>query len=314
MNRLEIWQVLIVFLTLGSITRAGVISIEEENDFFAYRHKDQFYTQGLLLSYKGDERISTNGIRNWSIYGFRNQFYTPKNISIPTPQPDDRPWAGMTAVSKTDWEVTSKNSTMTEYLVGVVGAWSLSEQIQTTVHKWIDSETPMGWSNQIPNEIVVNVTRRWFYPRAFYGSRNSWCADATEIYGGSLGNAFVNAEVAALFRAGYRVPSEYKTEIITPTLTRHNRFSFYGTVEVEGRAVFQNIMLGGSLFTDGPQQELKSFVSDIKYGLCAGIEQPLGLPADLSFSWVLVHRSFEFIGQDEPADFGCLTLSLSGGF
>ena len=294
---------------------AGVFSLEEENDYFAFRNKDQYYTQGLLLSYKGDAS-TTNGMKQWNVYGFRNQFYTPRDIAIAAPQPDDRPWAGMTAASLTRWTVDTNHAVMTEYLLGVVGAWSGSEQIQTTVHKWIDSAKPLGWSNQIPNEVVLNVTRRWYFPVALYGDRNSWCADATKIYGGSLGNAFVNAELAGLFRFGYRVPSDYQTEIIVPTLSNKNNnlFSLYGTVEIEGRAVFQNVMLGGSLFTSGPQQDLKPFVSDLSYGLAGGIERLFGWPLDFNMSWLMVHRSFEFEGQDHPADFGSITLSLSERF
>ena len=209
--------VFLAVLVLAAQALAGTISLKEENDWFAYRHKDQYYTQGLLLSYREDPTISTNGVRKWSEYGLRNQFYTPKDIEIAAPQPDDRPWAGLTAVSMADWVVDRSGATMTEYLFGVAGSWSRSEQIQTTVHKWIGSATPMGWSNQIPDEIVVNVSKRWYFPRAKWGNRNNWCADATEIWGGSLGNAFVNAEVAALFRAGYRVPTDYRTEIIFPT-------------------------------------------------------------------------------------------------
>lgn len=292
---------------------AGGFIIKEENDLFACRHKDQYYTQGLLLSYRDDVFTYDSGNKQWYVYGLRNQFYTPKDIKIADPQPWDRPWSGLTAFSLEDWFVHRSGSIMTEYLVGVAGSWSLSDQIQTTVHRWIGSPKPMGWSNQIPDEIVVNVTKRWYRPKELWGSRNGWGCDLTEISGGSLGNAFVNVEIAGLVRAGYRIPSDYRTEIIVPTLTQ-NRFYTYLTLEIGGRAVVQNMMLGGSLFTDGPSQILKPFVSDISYGLAAGIDRPFGLPTDIGFSWVTVHRSFEFIGQDAPANFGSLTLSFLGSF
>ena len=77
-----------IFLCLVTTSFGGTVSLKEENDWFAYRHKDQYYTQGLLLSYRDDAEVFPNGTKKWSEYGLRNQFYTPKDIEISAPQPD----------------------------------------------------------------------------------------------------------------------------------------------------------------------------------------------------------------------------------
>jgi hypothetical protein len=192
----------------------------EENDVFAGEsmNDDKYYTQGLEIDYVRDVQSNGNKEVVRRIYGLRNLMYTPRDITIPEPQPDEHPWAGMTAVTYTEWTRDDYRTEMWEYLFGVTGPWSRSDKIQTWVHKVIGSHRPQGWSNQIPNEVVFNVSYDNYKLLDSVGS-GKWGADITQIYGFSLGNAFVNGEWGYLGRAGWNVPSDYEGgTILKPTL------------------------------------------------------------------------------------------------
>lgn len=51
--------------------------------------------------------------------------------------------------------------------VGVLGPYSLAEQFQTQVHKWVDSEKPLGWDNQLKTEPLLNLNYNYYQEPPF---------------------------------------------------------------------------------------------------------------------------------------------------
>ena len=302
-------------ICLVSSVFAGGITLKEENDTFAIPHTDHYYTQGLSLDYEGDV-VKHGEILTRKSYGVRNLIYTPSDISIAAPQPWDRPWAGLTAGTYTDCELSKRDYTTKQWMLGVVGSWSQSEEIQTWFHKITGSRTPMGWANQIPNEPILNYTWNRYNEIWFAGDKKKWCIDLTRRYGYSAGTAFVNGEGSFIGRAGWNLPEDYGMGPIAPTLSASsvNKLSAYLTSEVVGRAVLYNVTLGGSLFQDGPSQELKPFVSDERIGGVVGIGHILGTEMDLNLSYSLIFRSREFYGQEYNMEYGSIVVSLLRGF
>jgi len=282
---------------------AGNFVLREENDVFA--GSDGRYTQGLELMY-GYSSTTTVNVARW--FGVRNLMYTPADISIAEPQPDDRPWAGLTALVYEEWRYWKNSYVQAEYMLGVVGEWSESEQIQKWFHGLIGSEEPKGWDNQIPNEPFVNAMVTLHRPWWTIGKPDEWYADLTGTCGGSLGTAFVNVEVGGDIRAGWNVPMDYRSALIKPTVSRGG-FSAYVFTGMEGRFVLHNVTLGGSLFQDGPSQTMEPFVHDLKTGFAVGV-RGIANGMDAGLSYCFVHRSKEFEGQDESARFGSVTISV----
>lgn len=306
---------ILVWLIGVSMAMAGGFILKEENDVWALPPTDHYYTQGLELQYACDAEKNGDAVTR-KLYGIRNLIYTPSDISIAAPQPWDRPWAGLTAGTCVEWELKKNQFTTKQWMLGVVGPWSQSEQIQTWFHKVIGSRKPMGWANQIPNEPILNYT--WNrYDTMWAVGEGSWGADLTRRYGYSVGTAFVNAEGSFLGRAGWNLPLDFGMGPIQPTLptlTLTSRFSAYIFTEAVGRAVFHNVTLGGSLFQDGPSQELKPFVSDNTFGAALAVRSIFGSKTDLGMSYTQVFRSREFIGQEDNMQFASIAISLMRGF
>jgi len=87
------------------------------------------------------------------------------------------------------------------------------------------------------------------------------------------------------------------------------RVSLYGYVSIEQRLVLHNLTLGGSMFLDGPSQEMRPFVRDVQVGMAVALRSIFGM--DFSVSYSAVERSREFNGQTEPSRFAAIMLSIT---
>jgi len=309
MNKQLVW-LLIVYVVTRGITSGANIVLKEENDVFA--DSDKHYTQGmeLLFGYMADE----GGRKVMRRLGVRNLIYTPSEIDIADPQPDDRPWAGLTAIFCDDWYHKEDYYINVETAIGVVGEWSQSDGIQTWFHRVIGSDKPEGWDNQIPNEPFINVTLSYYRPLASAGKPTEWVADFTGTYGGSLGTAFINAELGCMARAGWNVPIDYRSALIKPTKVEEGHgLSAYLFASSELRLVLHNVTLGGSFFQDGPKQTMEPLVHDMQLGMALGIRKLPG-DTDVGLSYAVVQRSEEFREQEKQNRFGAVTLSVVKSF
>ncbi|NOT20227.1 MAG: lipid A deacylase LpxR family protein [Sideroxydans sp.] len=102
--------------------------------------------------------------------------YTPQNISIPTHQPNDRPWTGWAYFGR-EWKrthienvdpngstsYTPGDSDQVQLLVGVLGSWAHQDSVQRTWHTLVGARDPKGWANQDSGKLGVSAayTREW---------------------------------------------------------------------------------------------------------------------------------------------------------
>ena len=133
---------------------------------------DRHYTQGLRLSYFHRDDDLPFGSRWLSVhlpeFGFENvvgrlgysigqNIYTPANIRLQRPQPNDRPYAGWLYLGATlqrrGWSF-GRHLTEEQFSIeaGVIGPWALAGEAQTWVHDMRDLTEPRGWDNQLKNE------------------------------------------------------------------------------------------------------------------------------------------------------------------
>lgn len=303
-----------------------IITFALENDLFG-SGTDENYTNGFRLSYH-DAAIDlpTWARRFGEIYpGFRlndttavtysigQNLYTPENINIETPQPDDRPWAAWLYGSVGLVTVTDNHKDELEVALGVVGPAAGGKITQRFVHKYIsDSDEPRGWGNQIENEpgIVVSWERRWpEYMTARLGEKMLF--SASPHVGTSLGNVYTHAEGGMTFRL---LPYEDRyTDLPARVRPAMPGTGYYAKPEddlswslfagASGRAVGRNIFLDGNTFRDNsPSIDKKYFVYDLNVGADIILGQN-------RLSYTLVRRSEEYHGQDGASVFGALTLS-----
>jgi lipid A 3-O-deacylase len=301
------------------------LSFTIENDYFG-NGTDQYYTNGWRLGWFEAGAAPSDFIEDiGELYpGFRvngttsvtfslgQNLYTPRDITISTPQPNDRPWAAWLYGSVGLVSVTNNHVDEIETSIGVVGPMALGRQTQKMVHRYItDSPEPKGWSNQLDNEIGLNASwqRRW--PQ-FYGmevGENLWFSTAPQI-GLSLGNIYTHAETGINFRLSPK--SERLSDLplrVRPAMPGTGYYpkpdggwswSLFGGVD--GRVVGRNIFLDGNTFEDSPSVDKKRFV----YDLNAGVDVTYG---QSRLSYTLVKRSKEFDDQQDDAVFGALSIS-----
>jgi len=141
-------------------------------------------------------------------FSLANQIYTPKDLNETVLIPDDRPYSGWT-YAEVGVHKSSNTHLRSLYIqVGLIGPYSKSEQIQKTIHEITDSSPPMGWSNQLNNELGINLRyiHKWrFQPDTFYGIGTSFIP----FVEGDLGNVAIQASAGMHMRIGWNIPQDF---------------------------------------------------------------------------------------------------------
>ena len=288
-------KLLILFLGLVFCSQvfADRLSLYIQNDVFLPNNSDKYYTHGTRIEY------SQTNIG----YSIGQYMYTPSDITKTEILEGDRPYCGWLYGSVFK-EFFHKDGII-DYLelqIGTVGKYSFAEGTQKFVHKTIGSRKPMGWTNQISDELCANLfwSERYpieIVPETFYFDPQ---------FGAAIGNYYTGAHVGYCLRLGYNVPKSDLPKSLEPSILSKKKALEYIYVfgKMNGRYVAHNITIEGSLFSnDSPHVvEPERFVLDVEYGICARI---YGFEASIS----VVDRSDEFVEQEYDEEFAAITLS-----
>lgn len=299
----------------------AILTLQLENDIFTGR--DQHYTNGVRLAYLSAENDVPDWLENAArqvplfanegnlrvSYALGQNMYTPRDIEIAAPQPDDHPWAGYTYASIGLINDAGRRLDNLELTLGIVGPSSLAAQTQEFVHKVINTRTPRGWDNQLHDEPIVNIAyeRSW---RAMWRSEYLGLeADVTPHAGGAFGNAFIHANSGVMLRLGDDLPADFGPPRIRPSLPGSDffvpseRFGWYIFAGLDGRVVLRNIFLDGNTFHDSASVDKKWVVGEAQAGIAFTFN-------DIRIAYTHVYRTEEFEGQDEGDTFGALSVSF----
>lgn len=288
------------------LQKGSEIQVFIENDSFGAT--DQYYTNGIkfgcgipaervskLFTLPPDAllRTITDGAQNHFGLFLGQNLYTPRDITVAAPQPNDRPWAawlyvGAVAQSvkeeKLDSGITEGRLHTVEFDLGFVGPPALGRQIQTFWHNnVVDAPEPKGWGNQIRAEPGFMLS---YLHKRRYGEATGiqWVPHA----GASLGTIMTFARIGGIVRVGQNMTG-FGPDGIEPggAMLKNARFQkdsegntpgshgfeWFAFVGVDGRAIGHNIFLDGSLFRDGPSVKRRDTVYDITAGLSARIDK-----------------------------------------
>lgn len=297
-----------------------IFTFSLENDVFS--GEDDNYTNGVRFAYlSAEDNIPTwlerginalpffenNGYKRWHL-SLGQSMFTPSDISIPTVQTNDRPYAGWTYGSIGVISDTGNSLDNLQLTLGMVGPASGAHETQDFVHDTIGSIDPQGWKYQLHNEpgLILEYERKW---RSIYEfSPFGFGMDVTPSIGGAIGNIYTHASAGATARIGLDLPADYGPPLIRPNLPGsdffipNENFAWYLFAGVEGRAVARNIFLDGNSFRDSPSVEKENLVG----GLQAGLAVIIG---DTRIAYTHIVRSKEFVGQQKRDEFGALTVS-----
>ncbi|MEP7257234.1 MAG: lipid A deacylase LpxR family protein [Flavitalea sp.] len=139
--------------------------INYENDFFTGTDHD--YTQGVYFEWVHPSirhfpltalllRTKSSALR----YGLalESEGYTPNYIEKPAIQYGDRPYAGVLLLKTflTSVNAQRRDRLSAQISAGIIGRAAGGEAIQKSIHRWINFTKPLGWNNQIRNDIILN--------------------------------------------------------------------------------------------------------------------------------------------------------------
>ena len=301
----------------------GLLSVKSENDAYVGAG-DGHYTNGFEISWAFEtpadhwSHAAAALVPGWSredvvgtSYRLGHRIYTPTRISTPTPDPDDRPYAGVlyagTSIharrTHAGWHETSS----VHLDAGMVGPSSQAEWIQETFHEHIAGADPEGWDHQLGDEPFLNLG----YEHAW--TRESTVNDLELEYGPtagvSLGNLHTYASAGLEARVGEGLDRSYGIPSIAPAQGQRAFFrpgpgiDWYVFAALEGRYMAHNLLLDGNSYRDSPSVERKPWVADAQVGVVINWDR---WQAAYTVAW----RSKEFETQRNVDRFGSLTLSM----
>jgi lipid A 3-O-deacylase len=310
---------------------SGRFTVIEENDAFAPKPTDRWYTQGLELNYLSAP-ITWTGAAAFlpSTYlapgsfhtqrfelVFGQSIFTPENLSLNPPDPRDRPYAGWLYAGAGLYQETDRHSLdHLQLLVGVVGPAALGEEVQNGFHGFINGlisqHTAAGWGSQLSNEpgVVLTYEHKWRWGMPLGGG---FAVDVIPDVGVTAGNVFTYAEAGGIVRFGQNLNADYGPARIKPAMSGTTWFDpsqlqgpvgWYFFFGAAGRAVARNIFLDGNTFVNSARVEKEPLVADLSGGLSV-------FWADFAkLDFVVTWRSKEFVGQWEPDRYAGVNLSV----
>ncbi len=281
-------KLIILILFIPLVAHSG-IGLMFDNDIFGAT--DRYYTHGTRLSYRYNDLE----------YSLSQFMYTPKDISIPYLQPNDRPYCGWLFLGINKSESDEETYTSWEINIGTTGPNSFADETQTFVHKYTDNIEPQ-WNNQIKNEIGINL----IHNRKYRIYRNNWF-DYTHSFNASLGNIFTHAITSIDLRAGLLPETFYISKlepvyrVYRPRVKNNIIQSLYGILSLEQKLVLRDISLDGNTFRQSHSVPKNNFVSQVDTGIGLDIY-------NVSILYVYTIRTKEFKYQEDIHKFGRISI------
>jgi hypothetical protein len=344
------WCVCAISLLLSGIAIAApadegpdeaIYSVQFENDLFGNRKTDHDYTHGTRLSYLSGP-TKQQWIKDWASkipYFVRDRdnadirvnlslgqsMFTPDDITIPTLQADDRPYAGWLyagagVISRgvdrdADVDHRALGIKRLELDAGFIGPIALAREAQTAVHSAFGYRKPKGWSHQLSNEFAFV-----FYGERLWGPYDLWTANHVPVLGelgidiaphvgGALGTVFTYAATGLTIRFGTNLRDTWSPPRIRPSLPGAEFYKgggikgyFFAAGEV--RAVARNIFLDGNTFASSHSVDKQPVILDAQIGFALMIDH-------LQITFTNIFRTREYNDQPQPDDFGAISVSLA---
>jgi lipid A 3-O-deacylase len=189
-----------------NITGEKSVRVHYENDYFS--RTDIYYTQGInveLVHPAINRFVPTRtlvGLQNSKQkYGVAVEHlgYTPTHISSSKILRGDRPFAGciMIKLFSAANDSVNKVRVTSSLSAGIIGPVAGAKEFQSSIHRWLDNTLPLGWKNQINNDIILN------YHANIYKSIIDYKALSISARGSAqLGTLHTKAGIGVLLMAG----------------------------------------------------------------------------------------------------------------
>jgi lipid A 3-O-deacylase len=286
-----------------------VVSLTEENDKFAPKNKDRYYTQGL--------KVSVNTAEN-GFFSLTQEINTPSDTSNPNPSLDDLPYSGALYLGWGYGRVLDRggrNDCMfaVEAKLGVIGPSAGGETIQNKFHSLIGQPQTAGWGTQLPDELLLNFDgefrRRFDLDPTGHGYRDLIARSVvelgtmrTEILFGAQLRWGVNLDRS--WGQGYiRHSTSYEPIGALKTTDGRPNFSYWAFADTQVEVVVRNYSTDGTNFRESRGVTRSPIVLQCALGTTFQVHS-------WSATYYVAMRTKEFETQDGVHFFGGLKGQL----
>ncbi len=316
--------------------RFRALAENDGTEFIKPNHStDRHYTSGQKIDFAWQPdwaRKAANALPFWdrtnetttAAFGVSAALliFTPANLDINPPDPDDRPYAGWLYAGlyfQRARDLTPRIGTFEhiEVDLGVVGPSSLAEEAQREIHRIINDDQPEGWDHQLKDEFAINVMyrRKLRLRLEEQGDKDKlrWGLDFIAEGGFDVGTVYRQGVLGATFRFGQNLPDDYGPARIADVgaatgRRRGDRFAWYLFARVQGRAVEHNIFLDGNTWRDSRSVSKEPLVGELHVG---GV---IVLFEHLEIGYSQTFLTDEFKSQSSDDSFGAWTIAWSKTF
>lgn len=298
-----------------------------DNDLFTRSNTDRHYTNGVHVRLESrpfaafDEAttpalflpvlkalpVSSEAFQRRTLaYSFGQKMFTPDDITLATPQPNDLPYAGLLYAAADFNASAPRHADLFRLTLGLVGPWSLAEQTQKAAHKLVGADEPRGWDHQLGNEIVFSALyeRRHLLASGKLGGHAAY--DLVGIGRGEVGTLNTGAEASIAVVLGESGTNGHRR--LQPAVAGNGylfrndlRQGWFGYLGATGRLTLHNVFLDGNTFRDSPSVDRKPVSGGVFFGLGFAAQ---GWTASLG--WNLESKRFET--QEKGVRYGSLTF------
>ncbi|MEO0475669.1 MAG: lipid A deacylase LpxR family protein [Planctomycetota bacterium] len=265
-------------------------------------------------------------------YQLTQLIFTPANLSATAPIPTDQPYGGI-IYGGVFWQREAQYDGRDdlavldhfEFNVGVVGEDSLAEDIQDWVHDNFTGVDPLGWDNQVGNEVSAQFHFRRKWRKDLNPIQSALLGDLEMQLipqaGFALGTVYRHAEAAVTFRIGQRLPDDFgpgrinDLQSVTGDPTSLNGWSWYAFGRVGGRAVQHDLFLDGSDFETSPVSvDSEPLVGEVQAGLGVSYRSDSRNRFDLTWGVTFLSDTFDAPGATGTESYGTFVLSWTKSF
>jgi len=268
-----------------SVHANSIISITLDNDGIVGTDKD--YSNGLFveshteLDHSPVEWLKNDEARYYLGLSLGQKIWTPREIEREEPQPNDRPYAGLSYLTFSLTSRTASQLQSVEMMLGTMGENSFASQSQRIIHRLIGSPTPNGWAHQVEEPWVWGVN----YHRndvLFRSQTQDQQHELTWINRAQIGNFRPEVGSGLLYRYGPQLADSFASTQIRyaqPNQTLYaskGQSGYYYFTGVEIRARYQDITLSGETPSNTPTMSIQHQQATAIIGL-AGYHNSLGI-------------------------------------
>ena len=236
-----------------------IIRLVFDNDIF--NNTDYYYTNGVnielitpLAKRSPLPRLLAGLSKSQiNLYGFslKQNIYTPTNPDISEVSVGDRPFSAFLTIGqfRESYNLQKKLSIKSSINFGVLGPASMGGVVQSSIH---DIE-PIGWNNQISNNIVIDYS-----VKLEKGIISTPHAEVNLTAGGNVGTIFNKVNGGFYIRTGSFISVFRGPATIFSSTSPKSAIQYWFFVSGQTNLVFYDATLQGGLFNNSNPYVIRS--------------------------------------------------------